>query len=1264
MAPSHPDKGPAAAVRPGASPRERTSLLPQGRQRVWRPVHPADLPSDDAKATLGEADDSIASTPERSSGVPELAAFDQWLEDYLAADSAERRTALVSSGAALAARRREALKALIETDPEASLRAAVSLTARQKLPASITAQLEEPVEGDGELEVIGALDSSVPGTPRTEIRRSVTLNGQSYRAFVYGRRLTQMSESSLPLHGIAVGDTLAVHEDPVRPMEVGEVPNSTLPVANADGRCPVSGLAVNPIVAVQAGGQIYHLCCGKHVQALNQYLSAQEDARLLPKNRHSKIQTSSSWTTGVKTVLFMRVSYADRSEPSITETAAADLMTPVNTFFVNNSFGLISLQTTISSVLTLPGTVASYTADDRALLDDARQAATRSGYNLDEFDLDCVFCGPGFAWNQAFIGFKGTWLSSQTYGVACHEFGHNLGLYHANAWVTSDGTTLGAGQNREYGNWFDTMGYGSVGPYSFNAFEKHLLGWLPESGVTSPVSNRVYRLYGIDSATLESGNSYALRIPKDNQRDYWIEFRPTQNAPELQNAVPLIWSPWSESNGGSQLLNCNPKLSLHPALQVGQVFYDLEKGLKITPLSVSQTAPRSIEIEVNQVFYLPIEVSWAQANPSAGANAAQPLLQGQFISANGVNSASVAVTVPAEGFYAIWVQTVNSSPAADATAIVVATEAGEVGTAICSSASGLSAWSRVGDSSADLDRDSGPKTFWFSKGDHTLQIGIGADHPQAVRLLITNDSGTELPPALSPVGDQVMLAGSSLAIPFFITAIGQAAADQTVRVSSEDPSLIADTNMVLTTTASQWTLTITASDTQTGVTRVHINVTDDLGRLIDQSFALTVLGRVQALVNSALPGSRVMIPAGISYEHIVVDKDLTLEGAGANQTIIDGHASGPVIIVKTNCRVQLQGMTIRNGRGAGVRNDGTLQLASSWVQQNLGNGIQNRGTLLLEQVVLANNRTGQGAGLDNFASATLRNCTVVSNTVTGGAGGLMNRKSATLICEACCVAGNRAFAGSGGGFQNLGDLTIRNCTICDNLAADASSAEKGRTLWSGGGIANSGRLSLEHSTVCRNQADAGGGGLSNSGQADLANNLIAANSSLSGAAPDCSGTLNSKGHNLIENPAGFSLTGNTTDNILGQDPRLGPLRDNGGPTKTVALLPGSPAIDAGDCALSPAEDQRGMPRPVGLGCDIGAFEYQAPPELSREGDVTHGRLQLQPNMPYIVEATSDLTHWAVLGKYNSSANGWLEFADSASDSASRFYRVRSAITDK
>jgi hypothetical protein len=123
----------------------------------------------------------------------------------------------------------------------------------------------------------------------------------------------------------------------------------------------------------------------------------------------------------------------------------------------------------------------------------------------------------------------------------------------------------------------------------------------------------------------------------------------------------------------------------------------------------------------------------------------------------------------------------------------------------------------------------------------------------------------------------------------------------------------------------------------------------------------------------------------------------------------------------------------------------------------------------------------------------------------------------------------------------------------------------------------------------------GGGVAHDGGSLSFKNTLIAGNTDAGGQAPDCSGTVTSQGFNLLGNSTGCTLTP-TTGDLVGTganpiDPLLGPLQNNGGPTLTHALLPGSPAIDAVTSGCPPpTTDQRGVARPQGAACDIGAYE--------------------------------------------------------------------------
>ncbi|MDQ4005504.1 MAG: hypothetical protein M3135_04265 [Actinomycetota bacterium] len=218
------------------------------------------------------------------------------------------------------------------------------------------------------------------------------------------------------------------------------------------------------------------------------------------------------------------------------------------------------------------------------------------------------------------------------------------------------------------------------------------------------------------------------------------------------------------------------------------------------------------------------------------------------------------------------------------------------------------------------------------------------------------------------------------------------------------------------------------------------------------------------------------------------------------------------------------------------------------------------------------------------ASVTVRDVVVTGNTAQVAAGLYVLADESGLI-EDSAFAGNVATNAVGGLSVQGAVVSVRNTTISGNSAANNA-----------GGLAV-GTLGMvgTNLTITNNVADADGDGMGQGGGIfeDEANTLVLQNSILSGnrdgspgaEAPDCSETVTSGGHNIIGTTQGCMYTAGPAD-MIGVDPMLGPLEDNGGNTLTHALLKGSPAIDAADPALAPATDQRGLARNP----DIGAYE--------------------------------------------------------------------------
>jgi len=293
-----------------------------------------------------------------------------------------------------------------------------------------------------------------------------------------------------------------------------------------------------------------------------------------------------------------------------------------------------------------------------------------------------------------------------------------------------------------------------------------------------------------------------------------------------------------------------------------------------------------------------------------------------------------------------------------------------------------------------------------------------------------------------------------------------------------------------------------------------------------------------------------------------IDSTLTIDGSGQN-VVISGDSNGDgdgdvrVFEINTGTTAFLSNLTITKGyssdEGGGAYNQGTLTVTNSVFASNsadYGGGIYSTGPLeVIDSTFSDNTSTYFGGGLDNFNTTT----TLTGNTFSGN----------TAVMY-------------GGGVANFGTLTVTNSTFSTNSAD-----------W-GGGLYNSGgaTMAVTNSTISGNSAVAGGG-INNYNTATLNyTNTIIANSTSGG---DCfgTGTIGTNTNNLVED--------GTCSASLSGDPVLGALADNGGPTQTMALSVGSPALNAGDNTACPLTDQRGLARPQFGGCDIGAYEAGTAP---------------------------------------------------------------------
>ncbi len=446
-------------------------------------------------------------------------------------------------------------------------------------------------------------------------------------------------------------------------------------------------------------------------------------------------------------------------------------------------------------------------------------------------------------------------------------------------------------------------------------------------------------------------------------------------------------------------------------------------------------------------------------------------------------------------------------------------------------------------------------------------------------------------------------------------------------------------------------------------------------------------------IDFAVTGTIQLISDGL-----LIARNVTISGPGADQLAIDGNQAEFVLSVSPQITAAISGLTIRNGYfgiynqqgrlsvsncvvsgntfaglynisgqdslgasmtitksilsnnlGTGVFNDVThtvahnsagpsspdlvcacMTITDSVASNNAKNGISNSGsytanataTLTVVNSIVADNDGGGIANDGELGSAT---ATIVSTTVSGNSlGGVFSSglpplgSFGQLTITKSTISGNSAFRG--GGINCYGSfLTVANSTISGNSSerdgggiyangflngpnvSIVNSTISGNSGTSGGGIYNTSSLIVRSSSITDNSAGSGGG-ICNDHLHQLAPVVEISNTILNAGALGANifnngGSVTSLGYNLSSDDAAGYLTG--PGDQINTNPLLGPLQSNGGPTFTHALLPGSPAIDAGDPNFSPPPlyDQRGcsFDRVFDGRIDIGSFETQPPP---------------------------------------------------------------------
>ena len=555
---------------------------------IPRPAGPALTPFVLAVALVASPSWAAPAATPSDEGV--FARFDAWAGRAMAGAQA---TSSLEEGVDLARRRRGALADLVRANPRRALELALPASVRERLPEAVRPYLETTLAGVGALDVV-ALCDFVPSTDprRTHYEHALTLEGRTYRAHLYGRRLG-LTTRTIPVFGVAVGDDVALHERPVVPLS----PEDLAARPSLLGGCAAC-------VAAHVGPRVVVFRDARSLEELEARLVRTEEAVGPGVGASPGLGPLSERTEGEKEVLYIRVDFSDLEGEPVSEAAAQKTLDEdTDQFFQDGSYQKTSLVGTLTPVLRMPQTAAWYKANgDSRLLTDARAAALAAGFDTAGYDLDIVAFKKifdGYS-GKARVGGKGIWLNgSFGVGVTSHELGHNYGVRHANFWQTTDGSVIGAGSSEEYGNIFDVMGRGGAPRGHFNSWFKSRFDWLTPEDVTSVTASGTYRIQALDDPG--SDGIRGLRIVKDAARNYWVEFRQrfTSNRWAMNGAV-LEWG--YNTNRQSDLLDTtpgSPNGKNDSPIVIGRTFSDLDAGVHITPIAKGGTSPESLDVVVN-----------------------------------------------------------------------------------------------------------------------------------------------------------------------------------------------------------------------------------------------------------------------------------------------------------------------------------------------------------------------------------------------------------------------------------------------------------------------------------------------------------------------------------------------------------------------------------------------------------------------------------------------------------------------------------------
>jgi len=364
--------------------------------------------------------------------------------------------------------------------------------------------------------------------------------------------------------------------------------------------------------------------------------------------------------------------------------------------------------------------------------------------------------------------------------------------------------------------------------------------------------------------------------------------------------------------------------------------------------------------------------------------------------------------------------------------------------------------------------------------------------------------------------------------------------------------------------------------------------------------AATACKTIGHAVSLARSGDAVNIAPATYLENLTIGANLRLLGSGATTTTIDGGSTGTAVRINSGSKATLSKLTLLGhlGGGRSVYNAGVLTIRNASLTSDYGADADGGGSALLTALASTTtvisstftNSVGRlGAAIYDRGDLAINRSSITNNGDYNGTVGGIYIEQGNVVISNSTVSGNYSNSRGGGIYIGTGTLAVNNSTFSGNY-----------TIGGGGAISNLvGVVTISNSTISGNSAHSGGaaGGLFSGCCASM----TIQNSILDNATGNCAPSptsVTSYGYNVSSGTTcDFHNSGDLTNTV----PKLGPLKANGGPTQTMALLKGSPAIDSGnpggctdDLGLLLKTDQRGAPRPdkATTRCDRGAFEFQ------------------------------------------------------------------------